>query len=557
MRSIPTEVHLRHGHLLTLRRGDLLIRALGGVRDVAHSHRARVAIVGGEHISIAQAPWQVVVIAVLSETDVLLCGGSILNGAEVLTAGHCVYNPNTRALIPANHILVVAGTSDFKVAQAGEQESLVAGARVHPYYVYDPEATRAAPDDVALLKLEKAFVLGSTAEPIALTTAGSLSQAGAVVHLSGFGEENPLNKELNGELYSIGMTLGSGRECGGEADALFLCASTPNGSLCLGDSGSGLTVPGSPVTLAGVADTVEVISGVPCRDGARGGFADVAAPEIQDFIDGSESPPRAPRGGGTVIRGVTEIGSTLTCEPGGWSNSPAFTYAFVNSANGQVLQQGPSPTYALSGADVGRTILCQLQAANAGGTAVARTEALPPIEEGYLKKAVEATKAMAEAHEREEMEKKAREEAERKPPFIASMYGHPPEAVPPSQSASAGVTLSGTSLAVQRDGTALVTLDCAGSGSCEGKLTLSAQATSKAKGKKKRTITIGTAKFSIAAGKTATAKVKLDAAGRGLLGSAHERLAAHLTVLKLAPAPEHTQTLSVQLLRQKARNSRG
>jgi secreted trypsin-like serine protease len=104
------------------------------VRGVARSHRARVAIVGGQSISITQAPWQVVVFAVLSETEALLCGGSILNSAEVLTAGHCMFNPNTRARIPADQIVVVAGTSDLKVANAGEQGSLVAAVRVHPYY---------------------------------------------------------------------------------------------------------------------------------------------------------------------------------------------------------------------------------------------------------------------------------------------------------------------------------------------------------------------------------------------------------------------------------------
>lgn len=561
MRSIPTEVRVHHGHLPTSRRGHLLVRGgLGAVRAVAHSRRARVAIVGGEHISIARAPWQVVVIAFLSETQALLCGGSILNSAEVLTAGHCVYNPNTRALIPAYHILVVAGTSNFKVAQAGEQESFVAGVRVHPYYVYDPEATRAAPDDVAVLKLEKAFVLGSTAEPIALASAGSLSQQGAVGNLTGFGEENPFTKELNGELYSIGMTLGLGQECSGEASALFLCASTPNGSLCLGDSGSGLTAPGSPVTLTGVADTVEVISGVPCRNGALGGFADVAAPEIQDFVDGSESPPRAPRGGGTAIYGVTEVGSTLTCEPGSWSDSPAFTYAFIDSASGQVLQQGPSSTYALSEADIGRTILCQLQAANAGGTAVARTEALPPIErakapppESYLGKDIEELKAIAEANKREAMEKKAREEAERQPPFIPTMYGHPEETVPPSQSAPAGsptplAEIAAEKIVVSGGSARGAQVVCAGA-RCQGSVELTMQVVVKRrKGGRtvshKETLVLAKGLYSIAAGDSSAVVLHLTATGRQRLAHVKRHpLRAKLTLSVMGGTPASQSVL--------------
>jgi hypothetical protein len=178
------------------------------------------------------------------------------------------------------------------------------------------------------------------------------------------------------------------------------------------------------------------------------------------------------------------------------------------------------------------------------------------VEENYVEKSAGSLRAIAEAHEREEMEKKAREEAERKLPVIASMYGHPPEALPFSRSGPGDVTLSGTSLTVQRDGTALVRLDCAGSDSCKGKLTLLAKATSRTKGGKKvsRTIAIGTAKFSIAAGKTATVKVKLDTAGRRLMSAAHERLAARLTILELASAPGHTQTANVRL---NGRRSRG
>lgn len=131
-------------------------------------------------------------------------------------------------------------------------------------------------------------------------------------------------------------------------------------------------------------------------------------------------------------------------------------------------------------------------------------------------------------------EQKIREEAEARARALAE--------------ASLGeISLAGTGIAVQSEGMALVKLGCKGGATCGGKLTLSTQATSKAKGKKKRTITIGIAQFSIVAGKTATVKVKLNAAGRGLLSADRGRLAANLTILKLSPAPEHTQTTNVRL----------
>jgi hypothetical protein len=152
-------------------------------------------------------------------------------------------------------------------------------------------------------------------------------------------------------------------------------------------------------------------------------------------------------------------------------------------------------------------------------------------EDGVEWGAISGALAVAEANA---AKRKAREEAEARARALAE--------------ASLGeVSLASTGIAVQGDGMAFVKLGCKGGESCGGKLTLSAQATSKAKGKKKRTITIGTAGFSIAAGKTATVKVKLNAAGRGLLKANHERLVANLTIMKLTPAPEHIQTASVRL----------
>src|SRR4029077_21132307 len=117
----------------------------------SRSQRAHVAIVGGSQITIEQAPWQVMVEALVQvgaeETVALRCGGSMLAETEVLTAAHCVFNPLNGERVAADQILVLAGASDFRIAEAEDQESLVSGVRVHPYYAYDPEAKRAIPDD--------------------------------------------------------------------------------------------------------------------------------------------------------------------------------------------------------------------------------------------------------------------------------------------------------------------------------------------------------------------------------------------------------------------------
>lgn len=117
------------------------------------------------------------------------------------------------------------------------------------------------------------------------------------------------------------------------------------------------------------------------------------------------------------------------------------------------------------------------------------------------------------------------------------------------------VSLDGSTITVLSSGEALVKLTCGGTGTCSGKLTLTAKSTPK-KGKKPKTETIGTASFSIPARKTATGEFKLNGAGRALLSAVHGRLSATLTILKSLPTPSQTHTENVRLLQRKATKAR-
>ncbi len=205
-----------------------------------------------------------------------------------------------------------------------------------------------------------------------------------------------------------------------------------------------------------------------------------------------------------------------TCEPGSWSGSPGtYTYeTFVDSANGQTLQSGSSRVYELTTADVGREIYCQVQATNSGGTGVGRTEAMSPIEGT----------------------------GESSGPIVSG--GGPPrpteaiELPKVTASTTGGVSLpAGGTLAIARGHTVRVKLDCTGSKECTGKLILTTKTTSRTKSGKKRshTVTIGTVKFSIPAGKTTIVTIPLNATGRGLLGKEHGRLAAHASIVDAVP----------------------
>lgn len=161
----------------------------------------------------------------------------------------------------------------------------------------------------------------------------------------------------------------------------------------------------------------------------------------------------------------------------------------------------------------------------------------------------------APAREAERQAKAAKEQAERE---AAANHKKEEEAAPKKKKeaeppATGSVSLAATSVTVQRDGTALVKLECLGISSCHGKLTLSAKRSVKGKGgKNARKVMIGTVSFSIPGDESKTVKLAIDAAGRALLSTDHGHLSARLAILELAPSPKNTQTKTVQLVQRKA-----
>jgi hypothetical protein len=118
-------------------------------------------------------------------------------------------------------------------------------------------------------------------------------------------------------------------------------------------------------------------------------------------------------------------------------------------------------------------------------------------------------------------------------------------------SSTATVSLSDTHIPTTAHGVASVKLTCTGTGTCQGKLTLTGKRKTTKRTKAKAT-TIGAAGFSIPAGATAIVKLALNAHGRALLKADNNRMGATLTISKSSPAPAQTRSQKVRLIQQRA-----
>ena len=348
------------------RAGPVLAAALAAALSIvpaAAGQTAHSSIVGGTRIAVTSVPWQVYV-AVGSN---LACGGSVLDARHVLTAAHCVVPEGQGTPRPASDFTVWAGYDNLTAATApaGSQQAGVTALRVHPYY-----EERSKADDVAVLTLGSALSFGPRIQPIALAPVGSAPAPGAALGFSGFGTQQE-GALPNGLLY--GATLGaiSDVQCRAAAipnsTASIQCVAPGPSAPCFADSGGPLTAGGVQVGVASYAPPTG------CGRGPSG-FADVTVPEVRAFIDGSATPPVAPRQSTPTLLYALDmpvVGSPITCAPGTWANAAALGYTFLDEATGAALQAGAAPSYTPPAAARGATVSCIVTASSAGGTSTA------------------------------------------------------------------------------------------------------------------------------------------------------------------------------------------
>lgn len=353
-------------------------------------------IINGRESSIAEFPWQVWVLLVNQEGEAT-CGGSILNATTILTAAHCTDHEGTTNPYPvpsgeavmyvvtgAEHGLKFLHEGFHPEPEATIQAVTVKSVRRDPYYAASPETK----DDVAVLTLAEPLELSPEkhTQAISLVAPNATPAPGTTLSISGYGKQEGSEEpghNSNGNLYSTTLTAISSDACRGLVgvnSAVLLCGVSPSSSTCQGDSGGPLTE-GSPAVQVGIVD----YGLKECPVGKPDVFTNIAAPEIRDFIEGSETPPVATRlTSPPVVKSIPAAPvdfSPLTCEAGGWTTPPtSLSYTFqVENASAQVLQSGSSNVFGPPSALVGSPLVCIVQAASPGGVSTARSATTAPI----------------------------------------------------------------------------------------------------------------------------------------------------------------------------------
>jgi hypothetical protein len=183
-----------------------------------------------------------------------------------------------------------------------------------------------------------------------------------------------------------------------------------------------------------------------------------------------------------AVGGSPSVGQTLTCSPGTWTGSVPQTYAFQWLRDGAAIAGAAAAGYKVVAVDAGHRLACRVTATNsaAGVSAVSVAVSVPP---------------------------------------------------PPATAKVGSAHVSGTAVSVP--------VSCAGAAGTACTITVTLTVVETLRGGKviavsaakagRRTVTLGTGKISLGAGRQASVKVKLNATGRRLLAARH-RVAVKLAV---------------------------
>ncbi|XP_047118343.1 trypsin 3A1-like [Schistocerca piceifrons] len=185
-------------------------------------------IIGGTEASIADYPWQLA----LKYAGYQQCGASIIGTEWALTAAHCVsyYRAPYQSLYS-----VRAGSSDRSSGGV-----VLDVAEVHEHEQHD---SISGDYDIAVLRIDGSFPLGTNVAIVNLPEAGYDPPAGLAVTATGWGDTE--DEYLPSILKKVDIAIRDRSECnfpntGREVTPRMICAGETGKSVCHGDSGGPL-----------------------------------------------------------------------------------------------------------------------------------------------------------------------------------------------------------------------------------------------------------------------------------------------------------------------------
>lgn len=208
------------------------------------------AIVGGEEAAPGEFPHQVSVLRGVGGSP--MCGGSLISGDRVLTAGHCCDGQTP------SRLAVRVGSFHLYEEDPGQADIAISSVILHPEY-----SAWTLDNDICVLQLaEQADLSHPNIGVIALPEEGEGPSPGTVCWVSGWGTTTE-GGSFPSVLMKVAVVVSSYEDCFlaydgvGVADSV-MCAGDPEGGtgFCQGDSGGPLMCPashGDHMELSGIA----------------------------------------------------------------------------------------------------------------------------------------------------------------------------------------------------------------------------------------------------------------------------------------------------------------